>query len=423
MMAQLGKTIEDVAITTFGLAVLPLVALVSPRTVVNSFIDGNACSLDAEDNQDLLVRKRVAPVGDKSELEALRNEVTELVDANKWTELAERIAEWDQTRQKTVQDRRYATLALDIIRSHLADAVYPPNMCNFEPYYAIPDGALTRVERAAEADPENPMLTALLAQVHIDRGWFARGGGWSDEVDEAGWEKLARSFEDAARLLQRHDLGDIRSPLYAYVQFQLLAAVDATVEVARDLYRLWSDLDITDLAPHRFFAFLMTPRWFGTWSDFEAQARSAADRTASATGDVAYAIFHLEALNHYDRPLTLMDIDRFEQGLNDFCAARGLPAQDALVLARGLQAEICTDMVPIWNELFHYRLLKRRGELRGVIKRLLARHVTCVPTEGKEALEKQVLNEISSHFQKELKAGKVMNITEDGIEFELPPEN
>ncbi|CAN0595653.1 unnamed protein product, partial [Ectocarpus sp. 12 AP-2014] len=227
---------------------------------------------------------------------ALYGQLSAFLDADDWTGVSDVLGEVDRSRERLQHsDERLIDIALDFLRLELSVETGMPNMCNFDFYYMIPDSVLARVEEAARGRPGDTWLTALLAQVHIDRGWCARGGGWSDDVTEEGWHGLMNSFQTAHALLQRFDAEELRSPLLARVQFQLLATADAGngLGQARELYHNWSALDVGNPLPHRFFAFFALPRWFGTWASFEDEACSAAERTRHNMGRAAYALFYL----------------------------------------------------------------------------------------------------------------------------------
>jgi hypothetical protein len=410
----------EFAMLGVGFAFIPLFLVVAPRWVIAGFNEGNQANLDTAQNKDYFDQIRKASHDDKAERVEMRKLIKELCEADDWDILAARIADWDQSRSATAAGTRHADMALDVLRKHLADEVFEPDMCNFDRYYLIGDGAFARLQAAYDTDPDNYVLTALLAQVHIDRGWVARGGGWSHEVTQEGWEQLTRSFQMAYALLNRFDPRDISSPLFARIRFQLLATEDPGVEDVREAYREWSDLDISSPQPHRNFAFQVLPRWFGDYETLEREAQMASERTKSVAGDAAYATIYLTALDYEQDALDLMDLEKFERGLIDLARSDPDPARRASELICEVQ-DFCDTGIPlIWHEITRRTRLRKAKALRGVIRVLAERFVTHLPTEGRRGQEKRLLRALSNVYDKELSKGMELDFTPDGIRLVAP---
>lgn len=410
----------NIATLLIGLAVAPVLALLAPRTFLSMIREGNV-SLRTEANAAYFDECRQATGADEAACKAIIERLRGQIEADDWDGISADIRDWE-ARSANVPgtQARMADLALNFIRHELASHVYPPNMCNFEKYYEIPDIALARVQAAARARPADPVLTALLAQLHIDRGWCVRGGGWSSEVDEAGWQGLMDSFRTASALLARFEPREERSAILARVAFQLLAAEeqDHTVDRARDAYQAWSDLDVGNPLPHQSFAFFVLPRWYGSWRELEDEAQGSAKRTGAVIGKAAYAWIYLLALGWEEDALRLMDLDLFEAALDDLVRRDPNPSRKALEIALEIREATETSLVPIWSELFCQRALKREAALRDVARRLLEKHVTRLPAEKGSAFETKALDAIAWYFGRELKAGKRLSFTEGGLHFE-----
>ncbi|MEM9427791.1 MAG: hypothetical protein AAGA06_13935 [Pseudomonadota bacterium] len=342
-----------------------------------------------------------------------------LVAQDDWIGLAGKLEELDRSRAQLAQsEQRLADLALDFLRHDLAEAVGMPTMCNYDYYFEIPDSVLARVEDAARAHPDNPWLTALLAQVHIDRGWCARGGGWSHEVTEEGWHGLMNSFETAHALLQRFDVEDLRSSMYARVQFQLLATADADdgLRHARGAYHDWSDLDVCNPQPHRSFAFFALPRWFGSWPEFEDEAQAAVARTEHIMGKGAYAHFYLEAFEYDEHcALTMLDVPLFIEALDDLIRRDSDPVCQALRAAVLIGEMTEPEPVTILSEFFQRDNNTKRDALRAMVRRIFETYVTHLPTEQDSEYEGRVLDQMTAAFAQDLMAGQTLEITPDGV--------
>lgn len=409
----------------FGLALLPVVFVVAPRFAINSFREGNAVSVKTPANAEMFAANRIYSDTDTERVKAMTQMLKSHLDADDWTGLSEQLRDIDHSRTKLEQHRdRLADIALDFIRHELSEAVYAPTMCNFESYYEVADETvLKRVEEALHANPSDPYLTALLAQLYIDRGWCARGGGWSHEVTEEGWRELMSSFDKARALLARFDPREIRSPFYARVKFQLMVTEEAEngLDHARDAYQDWSDMDISNPLPHRQFAFFALPRWFGDWDSFDVEARRAADRTRTISGKAAYADFYLQALG-YDEDDCLINLDPqyFAEAIHDLIRNDVNPAVRAQKLAVQLKEHVNVEPISIIGEVLSYSRQKKRKALKPLVREILETHVTHLGSEEGSAFEAAVLGVISDAFQRELKAGQDLSFTPEGIRMVAP---
>lgn len=375
--------------------------------------------------------KQVAPSRrrtgeDAKRVRQLTSQLDAFLKADDWVGISGVLADADRTRERLQHsDERLIDIALDHLRFALSVETGMPNMCNFDYYYMIPDGILARIEEAARGRPDDLWLTALLAQVHIDRGWCARGGGWSDDVTEEGWVALMNSFQTAYALLQRFEAEKERSSLLARVQFQLLATADAGdgLDQAREYYHEWSDLDVGNPLPHRSYAFFALPRWFGSWSLFEDEARAAAERTRHTLGTAAYALFYLEAFQ-YDEgdALENLDVPAFIEALDELIRRDIDPVAQAL-RAIVLIGEI-TEPEPITliGEFLEREANQKRDALRPMVRYLFDTYVTHLPTEEGSDFEEKVLDQMVLAYCDELKAGQRLSITPDGVQV-TPPQH
>ena len=375
--------------------------------------------------------KQVAPSRrrtgqDADRIRQLTARLDAYLDADDWAGISGTLADLDCTRERLQHsDERLIDVAMDHLRFAFSVETGMPNMCNFDYYYMIPDSVLVRIEEAARGRPGDLWLTALLAQVHIDRGWCARGGGWSDDVTEEGWIALMNSFQTAHALLQRFDVEEVRSPLLARVQFQLLATADAGngLDQARAFYHDWSDLDVGNPLPHRSFAFFALPRWFGSWSVFEEEARAAAKRTRHSLGKAAYALFYLEAFEYdEDDALENLDVSTFIEALDELIRRDIDPVAQALRAIVLIGDIVEPEPITLIGEFLEREANQKRDALRPMVRYLFDTYVTHLPTEEGSDFEEKVLDQMVLAYCEELKAGQKLTITPDGVQV-APPQH
>lgn len=402
-----------------GLVAMPFLFALAPRFVISLARSGDGTGGLRTSAGDVIASARRQDDADGEMLDRLEARVKPLFEAEDWAGVSDAFREIEEGREALpLSGQRLIDMALDALRASLATEVYAPTMCNFEPYYVVPRETLAQFEDALIGRPDDHILTAITAQLFIDRGWSARGGGWSHEVEEGGWDELIDNFKAADNLLQRFDIQETSSPLLARVHFQLAATLDSDVglDFARSAHEVWSDLDIGNPLPHQAFAFFSLPRWFGTWETFDAEARRAAERTSSVAGKSAYAQFYLKALDYHESDaFDRLDTDLFSEALNDIVERDGDPSARALRLAAQLVEWSEPGFVTIFGEVFGRSRLKKRAALRDIARSLLDRHVTCLSTAKGSALERDALRAIEVAYAAELKAGGRLSFTPEGI--------
>lgn len=407
------------------LGVIPMLYVAAPRYTRHILATLNMRTLRTPENRAFFDAHRRWSDDDAARVDEVVGALRERVDADDWTGLSDMLAALDTSRETLAQSpHRLIDVAFDALRHGLAEVVYPPTVCNPSFYYLIPDEVLAKVEGASQARPDDPWLTALLAQIHIDRGWCARGGGWSHEVTEEGWRGLMESFETAERLLRRFAPEEVRSPFYARVRFQLLATANPEngLDTAREVYRDWSDLDTGNPVPHRTYAFHALPRWFGTWPEFEKEARAAAERTRHTMGASAYALFYLQAFAYdEDQALCYIDTDFFAEALEDLIARDANPSGRAVEAAMRIASVVEPHAQTIIGDLLGFLSNSRRDALRPLIRHLFETHVTHLPTKPKSKAEAELIDLISSVYQPEIRAGHSLSFTPEGVRM-VPPE-
>lgn len=419
-----GSRFGELFMAAVGLVLIPPLLVFAPRVVISGYREMYALSLNTAGNKSYFNENRRFDNSDTRRIEDLTGKLKASMDADDWTTVSALVGQVDKSREiLSSTSARLADVVLDFIRYELAEAVFSPNMCNFDNYYEIFDPALARVEKASRAHPDDPILTALLAQVHIDRGWCARGGGWSGEVTQEGWQGLLNSFQTAEALLQRFEPRGLSSPLFSRVKFQLLVTADAEngLELGRNAYQDWSDMDTANPLPHRHFAFFSLPRWFGDWESFDEEARDAARRTRNASGKAAYAHFYLEAFEYEEGgAFKYLDTEFFAEALDDLIRHDPEPVVRALRVVVALRDLAAVEPITIIDEIVGRARHLKRQTLRPVIRHILETHVTHLTTKEGSKFDEEVLSVISESFQTELKAGMRLAFTPEGVRMVQP---
>ena len=398
------------------LVALPFVGLLSPRAAYRMIVRPPEGSLRTPANEAYFETVRFPPDVDQSEIDDVIAGLEALIEEDAWDEISAQIAEWEASGARPgASELRWSDMALDVIRQMLSDRMCDRNTGNLGASYEIPGSALARVEEAANANPSDPVLTAVLALLHLDRGGQVPAEPMFEDHDGTIQHRLPRNVEIAQNLLTRFDLRDVRSPTVSRVSFQLLAAMNVGMPEMRDAYLAWSDLDVTNPLPHRAMArHAMTTTPDG-WATLEKEALAAANRTGPVIGPEAYAHFYLHALEQDEKAVVRMDLTRLEEALDSLVARQTTPSEAALTIAIQLTEASDVGVVMIWQEVLKHAVLRKKSQLRQIARRLVQRWVTHLPTEAHSQLDRKALDTISTLFQKELQDGQSIQFSEAGL--------
>jgi hypothetical protein len=239
-----------------------------------------------------------------------------LAAEDRWAELLAGLARADAARAAAPGGARVATLASEGARAALGLALSRAD-------WAAAAGEIDRLTAVAAAHADDPMAAQILAQAHLDLGWARRGVALADPGTAQGWRDFLAHTAAADAILDRFDPIACDSPLLAGTRYRLLRGIEDGEEMFRDWYEDWSDLDPTSPEPHALHAVHLLPDWFGSFAEFDAEARAAARRTAHLSGAAAYAVFYLAGAEALGHPPPLMDLDLFLRGLVDHQRATG----------------------------------------------------------------------------------------------------
>jgi len=348
------------------------------------------------------------------EADQVTKQTEALVKNDEWIELAVLIKTWDRTRRKTELGKPFTEISLRAIRKTLASEIFARDVSNFDFYARIDDAAMARVAQAHEAVPENYVLTAILAQLYIDRGWFERGGGLTEEVSPQGWNGMSAAFDKADELVGTLYPKGFDSALLAQVQFGLVTGIEDGREIIKSRYQAWSDLDPGNQLPHRAYAFHLLPHWYGSFELLEKEARAAAERTAQATGAAAYCSFYLEALRIEDEALMRLDSAFFAKGVADL-----IDHHDNLLFTNAfaymLSEAFASREFQIWNYGHGKQINEKLSETHALFEGTLTSRLTAIVPKAWGGSLSNALRYISTLFQSELKRGARLILDDTGI--------
>jgi len=173
------------------------------------------------------------------------------------------------------------------------------------------------LEGVLAAHPDDPMIAAIVAHAHIDIGWAWRGTGWDIEVPLPNREAFEAHFERAGDILGPFTATGLRSPLIASAKCAFNAGPASDIAQVVDDYEAWIAQDPRNPKAMRAFGGHLLPRWNGSYTRLEQQARRVAGLTYDIWGAGGYAWVMLDAISTDTEACARLDLDFFLAGLRD----------------------------------------------------------------------------------------------------------
>ena len=185
------------------------------------------------------------------------------------------------------------------------------------------DGIEALEEMLAE-DPKNPIRAVIVALTHMDLGWAWRGSESQESVPEANLSAFDAHFDRARDILAQCEKSFPRgenhlhkSPLFVSATCALNASgIAPTARLAQDYERL-IDLNVMSPGPMRALGTYLSPRWYGSQTELEVEARRTAARTQKAWGAGGYTWVMMDVLAGDDVTCAQVDVEFFVEGLRD----------------------------------------------------------------------------------------------------------
>ena len=259
----------------------------------------------------------VLPIGpEMTEWQCIREDHAAMAAAGQWNDVLDALRFADQDRTIASGGCRVAPLISEGVRMRCSKALTRAD-------FVAAKAELMRFQAVFEMHPEDHAAAHLVARAHIDIGLALRVAAGGDQLSRAGWAEAAAHFDAAEELLEAFDPIAEMSPLLAETRYLLVRGIENGAALCRDWYDDWCDLAPDDANAHATHAIQMLPDWFGSLAAFEKAARRGVRLTEHATGQAAYAVFHMTARSEHGDMLPTVDLLLFLRGLADYVTATG----------------------------------------------------------------------------------------------------
>lgn len=193
------------------------------------------------------------------------------------------------------------------------------------------DGVMA-LERVRLELSRAPLMTAVVALVHIDFGWTFQTVARSSSTPEALEARAQAHFDRAAALLRELDAEADESPLVLSARCALFSGRPATADQVAQTYGTLIALAPQNARHMRAFGNHLLPRWHGSYDRLETEARRIANRTADHWGAAGYSWVYFDALALDPDACTEMDLQLFLDGIAD-------------IVERGVEADVDQETV------------------------------------------------------------------------------
>ncbi|MGD9684649.1 MAG: DUF4034 domain-containing protein [Candidatus Obscuribacterales bacterium] len=145
------------------------------------------------------------------------------------------------------------------------------------------------LEAWAESNPDSIYAPVAVSEAYTGYAWFARGGGWGNEVEKDAWKVFKDRLAKAKDWLERGRAKRLENPRWyaaastvALGQGWQQAEYEKTMDEGEKTFPSYNEI-IFDRVYH------LQPRWYGKEGDWERYAEKVADRLGGEDGDVLYA--------------------------------------------------------------------------------------------------------------------------------------
>lgn len=256
---------------------------------------------------------------DYAECVAVSRLVADLMIADEWTEIADRIAKWEADLTSTPGGTRYHEIAVKTCLSGLQALI------DESPRNTVADLDDAQVEVGHFMDthrqsPDNHVLAMLAASAHMSLGEACVGDDWPEDQRRAAWRKMAQHFIAAGEVLEPFDAVAHMSPLLAEAHYRHALGAPGGEEQLQDLFNDWIDLDPSNSKIYSTHVTALVALDRITGDDVLLEAERAMQRTEDTLGFGGYALFFMPLLTEYDSARDLLDHELCAAALMDLAS-------------------------------------------------------------------------------------------------------
>lgn len=258
--------------------------------------------------------------------------VADLMIADEWAEIAEKISNWEANLTASPGGVRYHEIAVRTCLSGLQGLIDDAPRSTLSDL----DDARTEVGHFMDTHrqtPENHIFALLAARAHMILGEAFAGADWPADQRRAAWRRMAQHFIAAGEILEPFDAMSFMSPLLAESHYLHALGSPGGEDKLEDLFDVWIDLDPSNSNIYNVHVAAMVAHDRITGDDIIREADLAMQRTESTLGFGGYALFFMPLLTEYDSARDLLDPELYAAALMDLASNSATQAEINLATA------------------------------------------------------------------------------------------
>lgn len=263
---------------------------------------------------------------DWTECVAISRLVADLMIADEWIEIADKISDWEARLAATPGGARFHELATRTCLSGLQGLI--DDTPRTTP--ADLDDAEIEVSHFKDTHrqlPDNHILAMLAARAHIAIGEAYRTGDWPADLRKTALRKAAQHYMAAGDILARFDPVAHMSPLLAEAAYRHALGTPGGETRIQALFQAWIDLDPSNPDIYSTHVAALVDFDVITGDDVLREADEAMRRTESYLGLGGYALFFTPILAEYESARSLVDAELYAAALMDLTAHSATQAE------------------------------------------------------------------------------------------------
>jgi hypothetical protein len=265
------------------------------------------------------------PTGEERIRDAHQNRALQLVRQEDWEALSALIAQADRSRAMTPGGMSVADLMAFGARADVVMAVEHALIDRTPDHDAPLLRGIEALEYVLAEHPRDYVIGCIVAQAHMDLAWAWRGIGWDVEISPRNREAFDAHFARARDIVASFCGAPQCSALLAGTSCALLRGNTSTTKSVADRYEALIDLNPANTSPLRALGTHMLPRWYGSYTGLELEARRTAARTEGIWGAGGYTWVMFDAISVDDEACAQLDLPFFIEGLRDIVNRRPEP--------------------------------------------------------------------------------------------------
>ncbi|MBT8426214.1 MAG: hypothetical protein KJO67_14655 [Silicimonas sp.] len=263
---------------------------------------------------------------DWRECVSVSQHIADLMIADEWIEIAEKIFDWEANLTATPGGVRYHELATRTCLSGLQGLI------DDAPRDTPGDLDAASVEVSHFVDthqqqPGNHILAVLAARAHIVLGEAYREDGWAADMRKTALRKSAKHFIAAGAILKPLDPVAHMSPLLAEAQYLHALGSPGGEDRLQSLFQEWIDLDPSNSSIYDAHVAALVDRDLIAGEDVLREADEAMHRTEKSLGLGGYALFFMPILTEYESARNLLDAELYAAALMDLASNSATQAE------------------------------------------------------------------------------------------------